>query len=71
MSLFHHMSFSKTDPLGGGLREEIENEQRESDAMTLEAPDGDQLVRSWDEILVDVEKDPDWFSFTNDDSATS
>jgi hypothetical protein len=71
MSLFHHISFQQSDPLGGGLREDIEREQRESDAMTLDAPDGGDLVRAWDEILVDVEKDPDWFKFTDEDSTTS
>lgn len=70
MSLFHHhISFQKTDPLGGGLREEIEREQHESESITLDAPDGDQLATSWSKIVEDVEKDPDWFSFTEDDSA--
>lgn len=73
MSLFHHtihsISFQKSDPLGGGLREEIEREQNESEAITLDAPDGDQLADSWSKIVGDVKQDPDWFDFTEDDSA--
>lgn len=73
MSLFHHhttsISFQQSDPLGGGLREEIEHEQHESEAITLDAPDGDQLADSWAKIVGDVKKDPDWFDFSEDDSA--
>lgn len=69
MSLFHHISFQQTDPLGGGLREDIEYEQLEAEAITLDAPDGDQLADSWEKIVGDVKKDPDWFDFTEDDSA--
>lgn len=69
MSLFHHISFQQTDPLGGGLREDIEHEQLEAEAITLDAPDGDQLADSWEKIVGDVKKDPDWFDFTEDDSA--
>ena len=69
MSLFHHISFSQTDPLGGGLREEIEHERNEAESITLDAPDGDQLADSWEKIVGDVKKDPDWFDFTEDDSA--
>lgn len=72
MALIHHtnhgIKFTKSDPLGGGLREEIEQEQRES-AIVLGDEDGTQLSRSWEQIVADVEKDPDWFTFTNDDEA--
>ncbi len=71
MSLFHHISFQVSDPLGGGLREDIENEQLEAEAITLDAPDGDQLADSWAKIVGDVKKDPDWFDFSEDDSAAS
>lgn len=68
MSLFHHhVSFSQTDPLGGGLREEIEHEQLEPEAIMLGDEDGSQLVTTWQHIAEDVEKDPDWFAFSDDD----
>lgn len=69
MSLFHHITFRKSDPLGGGLREDILHEQQEADAITLEAPDGDQLADSWAKIVGDVKKDPEWFDFSDEDSA--
>ena len=71
MSLFHHISFQVSDPLGGGLREDIENEQLEAEAITLDAPDGDQMDDSWAKIVGDVKKDPDWFDYSEDDSAAS
>lgn len=70
MSLFHHISFEHTDPLGGGLREDIEKEQHESDSITLDAPDGQQLADSWAKIVGDLKKDPDWFNMTDDESTS-
>ena len=68
MSLFHHpITFTRTDPLGGGLREEIEHEQLEPEAITLGDEDGSQLVTTWQHIAEDVEKDPEWFQFSDDD----
>lgn len=70
MSLFHRsISFSQTDPLGGGLREEIEHEQLEPEAIMLGDEDGSQLITTWQHIAEDVEKDPDWFQFSDDDDA--
>lgn len=65
----HHIGFSKSDPLGGGLREEIEQEQDDPSAIVLGDEDGSQLMKSWEQIASDVEKDPDWFTFTDDDEA--
>lgn len=68
MSLFHHsISFQKADPLGGGLSEEIEHEMDESEAIVLGDEDGSQLIHAWEKIAEDVEKDPEWFTFVNDD----
>jgi hypothetical protein len=69
MSLFHHISFEQSDPLGGGLREEIEQEQHEPEAIFLDDTDGQQLSDAWEEIVHDVKKDPDWFDFSDDESA--
>jgi len=69
MSLFHHntVRFSKPDPLANGLAEEIVAEQREADSFkTLDDMPADELDRHWDAIIDDIEKDPNWFSFTND-----
>jgi hypothetical protein len=69
MSLFkHHISFKKIDPLGDGLREEIIAEQTEPDAITLdERVDENQLSQFWQSVEVDIEQDPDWFHFTEDE----
>jgi hypothetical protein len=64
--IFHHISFSKIDPLGDGLREEIEQEQLEPEAITLEeGVDEGALSESWQEIQQDIEKDPEWFHFSD------
>ena len=68
MNLFrHHISFAKPDPLGNGLAEEIAAEQREPEAFTsLEDTPGEELSRQWTAIVKDIEKDPDWFKFSDD-----
>lgn len=72
MSLFplfkHRPSFNSADPLGGGLAEEIAAEQAEPDAIRLEdTPDGEALTETWSHVVEEVEKDPDWFSFSDDE----
>jgi len=64
----HHIHLSKIDPLGDGLREMIEAEQTESEAITLEeAPDGQSLSEQWQHVVEEVEKDPNWFSFADEE----
>ena len=63
ISLFHHISLPKVDPLGGGLREEIEAEQLELEAITLE--DGvieGELEAKWQSIEEEFKKDPEYYS---------
>lgn len=68
MSLFHHhVTFAKADPLGGGLDEEIQQEMNEPEAIVLGDEDGSQLTRAWEKIAEDIEQDPEWFSFVDDD----
>lgn len=72
MSLFqlfkHRPSFKNADPLGGGLAEEIAAEKAEPEAITLEeTPNGEQLTEQWTHVVEEVEKDPDWFSFSDDE----
>lgn len=72
MSLFrlfkHHLSFQNADPLGDGLAEAIAAEKAEPEAITLEeTPDGEQLTEQWAHVVEEVEKDPDWFSFADDE----
>lgn len=68
MSLFsHHVAFKQIDPLGDGLREEIVAEQNEDDAITLsENVNEDELTHFWQSVEADIEQDPEWFSFTED-----
>lgn len=66
--LKHHIAFRSADPLGAGLSEEIAAEKSEPDAITLEEyTDGDALVDQWTHVVEDVEKDPEWFDFANDE----
>lgn len=65
--LFHHtISFDDIDPLDDGLREEIEAEQMEPEAITLEEVDETQLEQYWQSVEKDIEKDPEWFRFDNE-----
>lgn len=68
MTLFkHHIAFKQIDPLGSGLREEIVAEQLEPDAITLsETVNEDELTDYWKSVEADIEKDPEWFTFTED-----
>jgi len=66
--LHHSLSFSQVDPLGGGLAEEIQAEQSEPDAITLEEQlDGQLLANQWGQAVEELEQDPDWFKFTEDE----
>ena len=66
--LHHSLSFSQVDPLGGGLAEEIASEQAEPDAIELEESlDGQLIAERWGEAVEELEKDPDWFKFSDDE----
>lgn len=67
MTLFHHISFPKVDPLGDGLREEILAEQQEAEAMTLDDVDAGTLSAYWQSVEQDIEKDPEWFRFDDEE----
>jgi hypothetical protein len=64
MNIFHHtISFKQVDPLGDGLREEIEAEQLEPEAIILE--DGvveGELEAAWETIKEDFKSDPEYYS---------
>lgn len=67
MSLFHHISLPKIDPLGGGLAEEIAAEQQTDEIITLdETVDEGQLSSFWNSVEQDIEQDPEWFHFSED-----
>lgn len=68
MNIFHQsqLSFSEHDPLDDGLKDDIAAEQREADAFRLDDMSGEELANQWSAIVKDIEKDPDWFSFSND-----
>lgn len=70
MPLFsHHISFKQIDPLGDGLREEIVAEQQEPEAIESleEGVDEGQLSQYWQSVEEDIEKDPEWFKFSEDE----
>jgi hypothetical protein len=67
MSFLHHISLPQPDPLGGGLREEIAEEQQEPEAEGFISDiDGDNLADSWSHIVNDLHQDPDWFDNNQD-----
>lgn len=69
MNLFHKSTirFRTPDPLANGLGDEIASEQREADSFqTLDDTSPEDLSRHWNAIVKDIEKDPDWFNFSND-----
>ena len=68
MNLFkHRISFKQHDPLDDGLGDEIASEQQEADAfLTLSDTSAEELNKQWSTIVKDIEKDPDWFTFSDD-----
>lgn len=67
MNIFKNkIHFTDQDPLANGLDEEIRAEQKEQDSFTLDDASGEDLISQWNAIIKDVEKDPDWFSFSNE-----
>lgn len=68
MSLFHHsISLSEVDPLADGLDEDIEKEQREPEAITLEDISESELESYWSTVESDIKKDPEWFHFSEEE----
>jgi len=66
--IHHPISLPEIDPLGGGLREEIIAEQREAEAITLEdGVDEGALSKYWLNVEKDIQKDPTWFRFDNEE----
>lgn len=64
--LFHHISLPRIDPLGGGLREEIEAERLEPEAFTLEESTPEEQERYFQAMQDDMELNPESFRFTDD-----
>ena len=67
-SLFHpSVSFRKVDTLGNGLSEEIEAEQLETEAITLEEGLNEGEIEAyWQSVQQDIQQDPEWFDFTKE-----
>lgn len=63
MTLFHHsITFPTVDPLGDGLAEDIEAEQEEPEAMTLESDiNENELDAYWQFVASDNAKSPTQF----------
>lgn len=62
----HSIHFQEADPLGGGLKEEIELERLEPEAISLIEDDVAANEAFWQEVKRDIERDPDWFTFSED-----
>lgn len=67
MSIFNknRIQFRQQDPLDNGLNDDIAAEQSEAESF-LHDVSGDDLTKHWNTIVKDIEKDPDWFSFSED-----
>lgn len=68
MTLFHHISLPPVDPLADGLDEDIQKEQLEPEAITLDDVSEDELESYWQSVESDIQKDPEWFHFSEDES---
>ncbi len=68
MSLLHskHLAFQPVDPLADGLGDDIAAERREAGSIELDEQLDGTLADRWGEILEDVHKDPEWFTFAED-----
>lgn len=69
MSIFHRQTihFTKKDPLGNGLAEEIAREQQEPEAITsLEDMPSRDLEAFWGQVIEDAKKDKDFFAFADE-----
>lgn len=63
----HNIHFDHIDPLANGLDDDIAAEQREADAIhSFEDTSAEELTAFWQGVVDDIEKDPDWFSFSDD-----
>lgn len=63
----HKLQFQPVDPLGDGLGDDIAREQAEEGAVEFQKDiDGNNLAVFWDEVEKDVQKDPNWFTFTEE-----
>lgn len=70
MNIFRRqqVAFAPVDPLGDGLREAIEAERREPEAIRLdEDPAAEYISQAWQEIVHQAAEDPEWFSFVRDE----
>lgn len=70
MHLKHHDSihFGTPNPLDDGLGDDIQAEQHETEAITLEEhPDEQSLEKYWQFVEEDISKDPEWFNFAGDE----
>lgn len=68
MSLFHHITFNPIDPYGD-VREDIEAEKLAPEAIRLDEGVEPDLELRWQEITRDIEQDPKWLRFPDDESA--
>lgn len=65
---FHHsrIQFKHIDPLANGLRDEINAEKSNSDAISLTQDiDSSELIQFWQKTLDEVKNDPQWFKFSD------
>ncbi len=60
MNIFHHIHFEKIDPLGDGLREMIQAEQTEAEAINLYEDFDATLADNWQAVLDDARNDPEY-----------
>lgn len=63
MSLLNYLQFQQIDQ----SVDDIPVEHRPQDDISLDDPvDESSLEGYWDQVVQDIHKDPEWFSFDND-----
>jgi len=69
MNIFRRkLAFQPVDPLGAGLREEIESQRRGPGAISLyEDIHAEPLASLWQQIAQDTRSDPNWTHFADAD----
>ena len=63
MSLLNYLRFQEID----SSKEDIPDQHRQQDDIMLDEPvDEGSLENFWEQVVQDIHKDPDWFSFTDE-----
>ncbi len=67
MSELQYLQLQPVEPNDDGTSTSPLDDYARDDNITLDDDiDEDELEESWDHIVQDIEKDPDWFNFSDE-----